>query len=78
MIGTVTDENMPLNKKQKLMRKKIRRDIRKWIRDPDSFTMKRLKKLRSLSLKLEISIEEWPIQFDDIHDLVDVSRVMRS
>ena len=85
MWNTATDERLPLDKRQELLRKSLPNKLRKWRHNPVSCSERKIRSLRSLMRELQIDEQLETVKGKTVYsillelkDLVIVSDVMES
>jgi hypothetical protein len=78
LIRTVSDENLPVERRKELLLKKIPRDLAKWKRDIHKGSIRKLRKLRGLMKELGVDESPWKEKIDELRDVFKVLEVMES
>ena len=76
MRDTCGDENLPLPQRQLLCMKKVKRDLARWKRAPETGSKNKVKKLRKLMKEIGIDEAPWTAEFEDRLKLFQVYEVM--
>jgi hypothetical protein len=77
MTGCYDDDELSVEERQKLILKKIPRDFAKWVRDPTTYSDRKLRKLLHHMRKLDIDIAPYKDTIGKLKDLMIVSHIMR-